>query len=104
MSPSSPYAVRSMHAISRPLAASQVTILGGAYAATYRAAGQLLVVVVTRSRGTNPLANLNLAGAVTKLLLAACKGADLGRERLMKRYSQARSAARLLTLAYMEGL
>lgn len=62
--------------------------MAGQYAAAYRVVGHVVVYVITRTGGANPLTRLQLAQAVAKLLMAMFKTPDISGERVMKRFSQ----------------
>jgi hypothetical protein len=59
------------------------------YQVVYRLVGQVVVIVVADRRG-NVFSCLNLARALSQLLVMECKTVDVSPERLEKRYPQVR--------------
>lgn len=59
----------------------------------YRLIHQVLVIVVSRAHA-NVFSSLNLASAISRLLVAEAKSIELTAERLLKKYAQASCRAR----------
>lgn len=60
------------------------------YAAVYRLLGSVLIIVVARCHA-NVFSCLNLASAISRLLVAESKSVDVSPQRLLKKYAQVRA-------------
>jgi hypothetical protein len=68
-------------------AAARTVMSAHRYAVVYRLLHQVLVVVVSRAH-SNVFSSLNLAAAISRLLVAEAKSIELTPERLLKKYAQ----------------